>query len=38
MAAIKTKEPKETIKEVIVARRLPNGDILLTTLLEKAGI
>ena len=38
LIAIKTKEPKEAIKEVIAARRLLSGDILLSTLTEKARI
>jgi hypothetical protein len=38
LAAIKTKEPKEATKEVIAARRLPSGDILVSTLTEKARI
>jgi hypothetical protein len=38
LAIIKTKEPKEAIKEVIAARRLLNGDILVLTLIEKARI
>jgi hypothetical protein len=38
IAAIKTKEPKEATKEVIAAKRLPSGDILLSTLTEKARI
>jgi hypothetical protein len=35
---IKIKEPKEAIKEVIIARRLLNNNILLLTLIEKARI
>ena len=38
LIAIKTKESKEAIKEVIAARRLLSGDILLLTLTEKARI
>jgi hypothetical protein len=38
IAAIRTKEPKEATKEVIAARRLPSGDILFSTLTEKARI
>jgi hypothetical protein len=38
LAAIKTKELKEAIKEVITARRLLNGDILVLILTEKARI
>jgi hypothetical protein len=38
IAAIKTKEPKEATKEIIAARRLPSGDIRLSTLSEKARI
>jgi hypothetical protein len=38
LATIKTKEPKKAIKEVIAARRLLNGDILVLTLTEKARI
>jgi hypothetical protein len=38
LTAIKTKEPKEAVKEIIAARRLPSGDILLSTLTEKARI
>jgi hypothetical protein len=38
LAAIKTKKPKEAIKEVIAARRLLNGDILVLTLTEKTRI
>jgi hypothetical protein len=36
LAVIKTKKLKEVIKEVITARRLLNGDILILTLTEKA--
>jgi hypothetical protein len=32
------KEPKEIIKEIIAARRLLSGDILLLVLLEKVRI
>jgi hypothetical protein len=38
LTAIKTKEPKEAVKEIIAARRLLSGDILLLTLTEKVGI
>jgi hypothetical protein len=38
LAVIKTKEPKEATKEVIAARRLLSGDILVLTLTEKARI
>ena len=38
IAAIKTKDPKEATKEIIAAKRLPSGDILLSTLTEKARI
>jgi hypothetical protein len=38
LAVIKIKEPKEATKEVIAARRLLNGDILVLTLTEKARI
>jgi hypothetical protein len=36
LTTIKAKEPKEAIKELIVARRLLSGDLLLLTLLESA--
>jgi hypothetical protein len=38
LIVIKTKEPKEAVKEIIAARRLLSGDILLSTLTEKARI
>jgi hypothetical protein len=38
IAAIRIKEPKEAIKQVIAARRLPSGDISFSTLTEKARI
>jgi hypothetical protein len=38
LAVIKTKKLKEIIKEVIIARRLLSGDILVLTLTEKARI
>jgi hypothetical protein len=38
LTAIRTKEPKETVKEIIAARRLPSGDILISTLTERARI
>lgn len=38
LAAIKTREPKEAVKEILAARRLPSGDILLSTLTEGARI
>ena len=38
LTAIKTKEPKEAVKEIIAAKRLLSGDILLLTLTEKARI
>jgi hypothetical protein len=38
LTAIKTKEPKVAVKEIIAARRLLSGDILLLTLTEKVGI
>jgi hypothetical protein len=36
LITIKTKKPKEAVKEIIAARRLLSGDILLLTLTEKA--
>jgi hypothetical protein len=38
LTAIKTKESKEVVKEIIAARRLLSEDILLLTLTEKARI
>jgi hypothetical protein len=38
LTAIKTKEPKEAVKKIIAARRLPSGDILFLTLTERAKI
>jgi hypothetical protein len=38
LIAIKIKEPKEVVKEIIAARRLLSGDILLLTLTEKVRI
>ena len=38
IAAIRIKEPKEVIKQVIAARRLLSGDILFLILTEKARI
>jgi hypothetical protein len=38
LTAIKIKESKEVVKEIIAARRLLSGDILLLTLTEKARI
>jgi hypothetical protein len=38
LAAVRTREPREAVKEIIAARRLPSGDILLSTLTEKARI
>jgi hypothetical protein len=38
LTAIKTKEPKKAVKEIIAARRLLSEDILLLTLTEKARI
>ena len=38
IAQIKTREPLEATKQIIAARRLPSGDILLSTLTEKARI
>ena len=38
LTAIKTKEPKEAVKEIIAARRLPSGDILISILTERVRI
>ena len=38
LTAIKTKEPKEAVKEIITARRLLNGDILILILTERVRI
>ena len=38
LTAIKIKEPKEAVKEIITARRLPSEDILISTLTERARI
>jgi hypothetical protein len=38
LIAIKTKEPKKAVKEIIAARRLLSGDILFLTLTERARI
>jgi hypothetical protein len=38
LIAIKTKESKKAVKEIIAARRLLSGDILLLTLTEKVRI
>jgi hypothetical protein len=38
LIAIKTKEPKKAVKEIIAARRLLSEDILLLTLTEKVKI
>jgi hypothetical protein len=38
LIAIKTKESKKAVKEIIAARRLLSGDILLLTLTEKVKI
>ena len=38
LTAIKTKEPKEAVKEIITARRLPSGDILILILTERVRI
>jgi hypothetical protein len=36
LSTIKAREPKATIKEIIVLQRLLSGDLLLTTLSENA--
>src|SRR5205085_12243194 len=36
VTAIKAQEPRETTAQVIAARRLPSGEILISTLTEKA--
>jgi hypothetical protein len=38
LTAIKIKESKEVVKEIIAARRLLSGDILLLTLIKKVRI
>jgi hypothetical protein len=38
LITIKTKESKKVVKEIIAARRLLSGDILLLTLTEKVKI
>ena len=38
LTAIKTKEPKEAVKEIITARRLLSGDILILILTERVRI
>ena len=38
LTAIKTKEPKEAVKEIIAARRLLSGDILILILTERIRI
>lgn len=38
ITAIRSREPKEATKEVIAARRLPSGDLLISTLTESSRI